>query len=77
MDTKGFYDRKEWFWKTVEKTTLLSSCAPPGGGRETLTARITSSFTMITQPESEDESLVKIYNTILESYFAYGDYKYP
>ncbi|CAL6104222.1 Dynein_heavy chain [Hexamita inflata] len=76
MDTMGFYDRKELHWKNVENTTLLASCAPPGGGRETLTTRLTSSFTMIAQPESEDDSLCKIYNTILQSFFAFPEYKY-
>ena len=76
MDTYGFYDRKELVWKNVEKTTLLGSCAPPGGGRETLTTRLTSSFVMVSQPESEDESLVKIYNTILLGYFSNPSSKY-
>lgn len=77
MDTKGFYDRKDLFWKNVENTCILSSCAQPGGGRETLTTRLTTSFVMFAQPEAEDEGLLKIYNTILEGYLAYPDNKYP
>ena len=47
IDFGGFYDRKELFMKNVADTNILSSCAPPGGGRESLTMRLTTSFVMI------------------------------
>ena len=39
QDFRGFYDRKKLFWKDVEDTTLISACAPPGGGRQEVTPR--------------------------------------
>jgi dynein heavy chain, axonemal len=29
----GFYDRPNFFWKTVEKFNVVAAAAPPGGGR--------------------------------------------
>ncbi|KAH0573495.1 Dynein heavy chain [Spironucleus salmonicida] len=74
LDTDGFYDRKELFFKKIQDTKILASCAPPGGGRESLTTRLTTSFILINQPESEDDSLIKIYDQILSSHLNY--YKY-
>ncbi len=33
LDFRGFYDRQLLFWKDVEDMTIVSACAPPGGGR--------------------------------------------
>ena len=32
---------------------------------------------MFAQPEAEDDGLLKIYNTILEGFLTYPDYKFP
>jgi len=37
IDKGGVYDRKEWYWKNIENTTLLCAGAYPGGGRNELT----------------------------------------
>ena len=29
----GFYDRPNFFWKSIEKFTVVAAAAPPGGGR--------------------------------------------
>ena len=29
----GFYDRPNFFWKTIEKFNVVAAAAPPGGGR--------------------------------------------
>lgn len=36
---RGFYDRKTLVWKDIEDTVLCAACAPPGGGRQEVTAR--------------------------------------
>lgn len=36
IDKKGFYDRKELYWKDVEDTTIVACAAPPGGGRNSI-----------------------------------------
>ncbi len=33
IDNGGFYDRKKLFWYYVKNILFLSSCGPPGGGR--------------------------------------------
>lgn len=33
LDFRGFYDRQLLFWKDIEDMTIVSACAPPGGGR--------------------------------------------
>lgn len=33
QDFKGFYDRQLLFWKDIEDMTIVTACAPPGGGR--------------------------------------------
>lgn len=42
QDFQGFYDRKKLFWKDVEDTMLCAACAPPGGGRQEVSARYVS-----------------------------------
>eukprot|EP00434_Breviolum_minutum_P018350 symbB.v1.2.016191.t1/scaffold1223.1/size130870/4 len=41
QDQRGFFDRKKHEWKDIENTTLLLCAAPPGGGRNAMTARFT------------------------------------
>ncbi|CAJ1374166.1 unnamed protein product [Effrenium voratum] len=46
QDQRGFFDRKKHEWKDIENTTLLLCAAPPGGGRNAMTARFTSGRAM-------------------------------
>jgi dynein heavy chain len=39
QDQRGFWDRKKHEWKDVRDITLLLCAAPPGGGRNSMTAR--------------------------------------
>lgn len=39
LDFKGLFDRDKMFWKEIEDVVLGCACAPPGGGRNPLTAR--------------------------------------
>jgi len=36
MEKGGFYDRHQFFWKEIEKFTVVCAAAPPGGGRSVL-----------------------------------------
>lgn len=51
---QGFYDRSKLFWKEVENTTLCAACAPPGGGRQEMSARFVRHFTLLNVPPPSD-----------------------
>ncbi len=52
---RGFYDRKKLFWKDIEDTILVAACAPPGGGRQEMTARFVRHFTMLNVPPPSEQ----------------------
>lgn len=55
LDFGGLYDRDKLYWKDILDVVLACSCAPPGGGRNPLTARFVRHFAMfyISAPNSE------------------------
>ena len=57
LDKQGLYERGEWDWKTIEKTTLIAAAAPPLGGREVLTPRFSTHFNMFCLPEASSGML--------------------
>ena len=65
IDKKGFYDRKELYWKDVEDTTIVACAAPPGGGRNSISPRFIRHFNVICLPEASKEILTKIFSSIL------------
>ena len=44
------YDRKDWSWKRIVNTVLISCSAPPEGGRNNLTPRFTRHFNILNLP---------------------------
>jgi ABC-type glutathione transport system ATPase component len=40
LEQKGIYDRKEFFFKTVENVVVAGLCCPPGGARSELSHRL-------------------------------------
>lgn len=69
MDHQGWYDRKPpcHFRKTVD-TQFVCSMGPPGGGRNPVTNRFTRHFCFLSFAEMSDESLVRIFTTILSAF---------
>ena len=67
-DFKGFYDRKKLFWKDVEDTVLCAACAPPGGGRESLTQRFTRHFALFSVPVPGRQSMFSIMSKLLRGH---------
>jgi dynein heavy chain len=61
----GFYDRKQLFWKDVKDVTLTAACGPPEGGRSPTTPRMVRFFHLMFIPELTEETLRKIYSSIL------------
>ena len=48
MDYGGWFDRPQYeIFKKVEDIQFITSMGPPGGGRNEISRRITTKFTMI------------------------------
>ncbi|KAJ3073482.1 Dynein heavy chain 1, axonemal [Podochytrium sp. JEL0797] len=69
LDYGGWYDRKAVgkFMELVD-ITYVCGMGPPGGGRNPITQRMTRHFNLLSFVEMEDESLQRIFSTILGSF---------
>lgn len=65
---KGFYDRKQLFWKDIINTSLVAAAAPPGGGRNHITQRLTRHFNIFSLPQASIESLTLIFSNIVNGF---------
>ncbi|KAF5915052.1 hypothetical protein HPG69_003553, partial [Diceros bicornis minor] len=61
QDFGGFYDRNKLFWKDIQDVTIVSACAPPGGGRNPVTPRFIRHFSMLCLPMPSEHSLKQIF----------------
>ena len=66
MDHQGWYDRKENVFRELVDIQFVCASAPPGGGRNTVTARLLRHFNVIAINEFDDDALKRIYRTILK-----------
>jgi dynein heavy chain len=69
MDYNGWYDRSQ-IGKFMEIVDITFICAmgPPGGGRNVITSRLTRHFNLINVIDMDDNSLQRIFSTILGSF---------
>ena len=65
QDFRGFYDRQKLYWKQIRDMTICAACAPPGGGRNPITARMIRHFTMLCLPNPSEISLKAIFMVLL------------
>ena len=56
IDQGGFYDLEELTLKLLEDLVFVAACAPPGGGRNAVTPRLTRHFHMFWQCALSEES---------------------
>ncbi|XP_078270493.1 dynein axonemal heavy chain 1 [Rhinoraja longicauda] len=69
MDHKGWYDRKLiGRFKQLMDINFICAMGPPGGGRNQITARFSRHFNYLSFIEMNDNSKVKIFSTILNSW---------
>ncbi|OMJ74343.1 hypothetical protein SteCoe_26764 [Stentor coeruleus] len=68
LDFRGFYDRHKLFWKKISNFMLLCACAPPGGGRNDMSARFMRHFNIIGLPEPSFKTLGKIFGSLLSGF---------
>lgn len=56
----GWYDRKDiGAFRSIEDVNIIGAMAPPGGGRNPVTARLLRHFHYIAFPEMEDDVKVR------------------
>lgn len=65
MDYGFWYDKHNQALKNINKILLLSAMGPPGGGRNTISSRLTSCFSVINLTFPEEPQITKIYNSML------------
>ncbi|XP_049712146.1 dynein axonemal heavy chain 6 isoform X2 [Elephas maximus indicus] len=70
QDFGGFYDRNKLFWKEIQDVTIVSACAPPGGGRNPVTPRFIRHFSMLCLPMPSEHSLKQIFQAILNGFLS-------
>ncbi|XP_060043693.1 dynein axonemal heavy chain 6 [Erinaceus europaeus] len=70
QDFGGFYDRNKLFWKEIQDVTIVSACAPPGGGRNPVTPRFIRHFSMLSIPIPSEHSLKQIFQAILNGFLS-------
>lgn len=74
MGNGGFYDRKvAGFWKKVTEVTVCAACGPPEGGRNPVTMRLTRMFHLLQIPTLSEESMIRIFESILSGFFSQPD----
>lgn len=71
LDQGGWYEHKdkEKPFKKIINTILLTAMGPPGGGRSFITPRILRHLSLISFTSFEDETLNRIFSTILKWFF--------
>lgn len=69
LDFRGVYDREKFFWKDIVDVTLGAACAPPGGGRNSLTPRFVRHFALLQLPQPSGQTLETIFKAILKGFF--------
>lgn len=65
VDFHGLYDRDKMYWKDIEAVVLGCACAPPGGGRNPLTARFVRHFALLQLGAPSPTTLQAIFGAII------------
>eukprot|EP00762_Andalucia_godoyi_P002130 ANDGO_02526.mRNA.1 Dynein-1-beta heavy chain len=68
LDHGGWYDRAKFEFRNIVDTTIVGAMGPPGGGRNPVTNRFLRHFNFVSFPEMEDDSMRRIFSTILSTF---------
>eukprot|EP00919_Chromeraceae_sp_WS-2016_P063673 GHVR01150602.1.p1 GENE.GHVR01150602.1~~GHVR01150602.1.p1 ORF type:complete len:1144 (-),score=284.16 GHVR01150602.1:1104-4535(-) len=68
MSNSGWYDRKTCEFRELVDLLFIGCMGPPGGGRNYITARYTRHFNMIFLTPFDNDSLYRIFNTLLSAF---------
>ncbi len=71
LDQGGWYEHKdkEKPFKKIINTILITAMGPPGGGRSFVSPRILRHLSLTSFTSFEDETLNRIFSTILKWFF--------
>jgi hypothetical protein len=70
FDHGGWYERKPPCpFRSIIDTQIVGSMGPPGGGRNPVTNRLLRHFNFVSFTEMSDESISRIFTTILGAFF--------
>ena len=67
-DWGGWYDRKTRRFRYTVDVILCGAMGPPGGGKQPVTNRFLRHFNFLSFSEMDDESLMRLFSTILGGY---------
>ncbi|KAG5489239.1 hypothetical protein GH5_00103 [Leishmania sp. Ghana 2012 LV757] len=70
LDYSGWYDCRNREFFSIVDVVLAGTMGPPGGGRHFVTQRFLRHFHQIAFPEIEDDSMRRIFFSLLESFFS-------
>lgn len=68
VDHGYWYDKKDTSSFVLQDLLLVSAMGPPGGGRNVVTPRFTRHFNLVTVNEFSDETLTRIFSTMMATY---------
>ncbi|CAH2255707.1 dynein heavy chain 14, axonemal [Pelobates cultripes] len=68
MELGGFYDTNTLTWKNVQDVSLITACAPPGGGRNEISPRLLQHFCMIVLPHPSVQALQHVFQVQLGTF---------
>lgn len=68
IDYGFWYDRQNQHPKHVKNMLLVGAMGPPGGGRNTISNRLLSSFSMINLTFPEETQISQIYGSMLSQH---------
>lgn len=72
MDHGGWYDRKENTFRQLVDVQFVAAMGPPGGGRTSITQRYVRHFNLLNFVPFSNESLQRVFGTILEWFLQKG-----
>ncbi len=75
-DQGGWYDNrdKEKPFRQLVSLVLVAAMGPPGGGRTFISPRLLRHFSLVSLTSFEDETMTRIFTTILHYYFQAGGF---
>ncbi|XP_043945444.1 dynein axonemal heavy chain 3 [Protopterus annectens] len=72
LDHGHWYDRKDTSRLDIADVLFVSAMGPPGGGRNDITGRFTRHLNIISIDSFDDETLTKIFTSIVDWHFGKG-----
>lgn len=69
IDYGFWYDQQNQSQKNIKNMLLIGAMGPPGGGRYSISGRLTSRFSVINLTFPEEPQISTIYNSMLHQHF--------